>query len=176
MLNSAIKRIVAPAPPSVPRYERVEVAEEEPAPVEHTITKRLGSVFNFNKTSYPFFSIDVIEGEMDEEGSFAGNVEKLELARYIETEQYSDDDKALLTHIRKLQDAEINKYVSRNSPFAGFWENIVQQEGDELPEETKSLIAEYLLPRLKKLFAEFTAAPSFSLQKTLRLKQLTLKK
>ncbi|MDB5207070.1 MAG: helicase [Flavisolibacter sp.] len=176
VLNSSIKRIVAPAPPSVPRYERVEVAEEDPKPVEHIITKRLGIVFNFNKAVYPFFSIDVIEGEMDEEGSFAGNVEKLELARYVETEQYGDVDKAILTHIRKLQDTEINKYVSRNSPFAGFWENIVQQEGDELPEETKSLIAEYLLPRLKKLFADFTAVPSFSLLKNTTFKTSNLQK
>ena len=56
--------------------------------------------------------------------------------------------------MRKLQDAEINKYVSRNSPFAGFWENIVHHEDDDLPEETKTLIAEYLLPRLKKIFTE----------------------
>lgn len=176
VLDREIKRIVAPAPVNMPRYERVEVAEEEPTPVEHIITKRLGVVFNFNKTAFPFFSIEVIEGEMDEEGVFAGNVEKLELARYVETERYSEADKALLTHIRKLQDAEINKYVSRNSPFAGFWENIVQQEGDELPEETKSLIAEYLLPRLKKLFTDFSAAPSFSLLKNTPFKTASLQK
>jgi non-specific serine/threonine protein kinase len=176
VLDSSIKRIVAPAPLSVPRYEKAEVAEEEAKTVESIITKRLGIVFNFNKTLYPFFSIDVIEGEMDEEGSFAGNAEKLELTRYVETERYSDDDKALLVLIRKLQDAEVNKYVSRNSPFAGFWENIVHQEGDELPEETKSLIAEYLLPRLKKLFADFTTAPSFSLLKNTAFKTANLKK
>ncbi|MDQ6608198.1 MAG: helicase SNF2, partial [Bacteroidota bacterium] len=176
VLDSSIKRVAAPVPISVPQYERVQVDEEEQKPVEHTITKRLGIVYNFNKTSYPFFSLDVIEGEMDEEGAFAGNVEKLELARYVETDRYRDEDKNLVALIRKLGDAEINKYVSRNSPFAGFWENIVQQEGDELPEETKSLIAEYLLPRLKKLFTDFAAAPSFILLKTKAFKTANLEK
>ncbi|HVF96993.1 MAG TPA: SNF2 helicase associated domain-containing protein, partial [Flavisolibacter sp.] len=176
VLDSKIKRVAAPTPVSVPRFENVQVAEEAPPPVEHTITKRLGVVFNFNKTTYPFFSIDAIEGEMDEEGSFAGAAEKLELSRYVETDRYTEDDKTLLALVRKLQDTEINKYVSRNSPFAGFWENIVQQEGDELPEETKSLIAEYLLPKLKKLFTDLTAAPSFLLLKNKAFKTANLQK
>lgn len=176
VLDNKIKRVAMPTPVSVPRFEKVEVAEEAPRPVEHVITKRLGIVFNFSKSTYPFFSIDAIDGEMDEEGSFAGTVEKLELNRYVETERYSEEDKTLLALIRKLQDAEINKYVSRNSPFAGFWENIVQQEGDELPEETKSLIAEYLLPKLKKLFTDLSTVPSFLLLKSKAFKTANLQK
>ena len=57
--------------------------------------------------------------------------------------------------IRKLQDGEINKYVSRNSPFSGFWDNIIHQDEDDLPAETKELIAEYILPKLQRLFKEF---------------------
>jgi non-specific serine/threonine protein kinase len=68
---------------------------------------------------------------------------------------YSDRDKQLVTAIRKLQDNEINKYISRNSPFSGIWENIIHQEEDDLADETKELMAEYLLPKLKKVFAEF---------------------
>ncbi len=56
--------------------------------------------------------------------------------------------------MRKLQETEINKYISRNSPFSGIWENIIHQEEDDLPEETKELMAEYLLPKLKKVFSE----------------------
>src|SRR5207248_3445645 len=65
--------------------------------------------------------------------------------------------------VRKLQDSEINKYVSRNSPFSGIWENIIHQEGDDLPGETKTLMAEYLLPKLKKLFTEAEGTPVFVL-------------
>ena len=67
---------------------------------------------------------------------------------------YSEDDKALFQQVRKLQDSEINKYLNRNSPFSGIWENIIHTDGEDLPEETKSLITEYLQPKLKKLFEE----------------------
>jgi non-specific serine/threonine protein kinase len=154
VLDSSIKRIAAPVSSSRPQYERVAtVEEEEPAVAkEQVITKRLGVVFNFNKTGYPFFTVELIEGEMDEEKNFAGSVQKLELAKYVNADAYNDADKNLLLLVRKLQDAEVNKYVSRNSPFSGIWENIIHHEDDELPGETKNLIVEYLLPRLKKLF------------------------
>ena len=61
--------------------------------------------------------------------------------------------------MRKLQEAEINKYISRNSPFSGIWENIIHQEEDDLPDETKELMAEYLLPKLKKMFTESADNP-----------------
>ncbi|GAA4742051.1 DEAD/DEAH box helicase [Flavisolibacter ginsenosidimutans] len=176
VLDRNIKRVATPAPLSVPRFEKIEVAEEEPKAKEHIIAKKLGLVFNFHKAAYPFFGVDLIEGEMDEEGNFAGNVQKLELSRYVETEQYSEEDKNLLQTVRKLQDAEINKYVSRNSPFAGFWENIIQHEDDELPAETKTLIAEYLLPKIKKLFVEFAGAPVFVLPKDKAFKTASLQK
>lgn len=176
VLDRNIKRVATPTPLSAPRAEKVEVAEEEPRPKEHIISKKLGVVFNFHKKAYPGFSIDLIEGEMDEEGSFAGTVQKLELSRYVETDGYSEEDKALLALVRKLQNAEIDKYVSRNSPFAGFWENIIHHEDDELPAETKSLIAEYLLPKIQKLFADFAGAPVFVLPKDKPFKTAGLQK
>ncbi|NTS40075.1 SNF2 helicase associated domain-containing protein [Flavisolibacter sp. BT320] len=178
VLDRNIKRIVTPAPLAMPRYEKVnDVEEEEIKPKDqHVITNKLGVVFNFNKDSYPFFTIDLIEGEMDEEGVFASTVQKLELSRYIETETYSEEDKALLQLVRKLQVGEIDKYVSRNSPFAGFWENIVHHEDDDLPAETKNLIAEYLLPKLKKLFVDFEGAPVFVLPKGKTFKTASLQK
>ncbi|HEU4469510.1 MAG TPA: DEAD/DEAH box helicase [Flavisolibacter sp.] len=166
VLDASIKRIAAPQPLPKPAFEKVAtVEEEEPAQKEQVITKRLGLVFNFNKTAYPFFSIDLIEGEMDEENNFAGHVQKLELGKYVNTDPYSESDKNLLSLVRKLQDVEINKYVSRNSPFSGIWENIIQQEGDELPGETRRLIVEYLFPKLKKLFSEGPGSPVYMLAK-----------
>jgi non-specific serine/threonine protein kinase len=140
------------------------------------ITRRLGIVLNFNKQGYPFFTADLIEGEMDEENNFAGNVQKLELSRYINHDAYSDEDKNLLSLVRKLQDPEINKYVSRNSPFSGIWENIIHHEDDDLPEETKRLIVEYLLPKLKKIFAEPLNTPVFILQKSKTFKTANLER
>lgn len=164
VLDSAIKRVASPQPISKPRFETI-TAEEEPAPKEPVVTKRLGVVFNFNKKAYPFFTVEAIEGEMDEEDNFTGNMEKLDLGKYINIDAYSEDDKNLLSLIRKLQDAEINKYVSRNSPFSAIWENIIHNENDELPEETKRLIVEYLFPKIKKLITEFSSSPVYILPK-----------
>ncbi len=115
---------------------------------------RLGLVFNFNKKNYPQFTIDVVLGEGKEsEKGFSGKVEKMDLSRYVNVDQLGENDKAQIGLLRKLQELEINKYISRNSPFSGIWENIIHHEEDDLPEETRALIAEYMLPRMKKLFA-----------------------
>jgi len=39
------------------------------------------------------------------------------------------------------------------------WENIIHHENDELPEETRQLMIEYLHPKLKKLFVEISNNP-----------------
>lgn len=177
VLDPSIKRVASPTPLAKPAFEKIATVEiEEPAPREPIISKRLGVVFNFNKTGYPFFSIDLIEGEMDEEDNFAGTVEKLELGKYINADAYSDEDKSVLTLVRKLQDPEISKYVSRNSPFSGIWENIIHQEDDELPGETKRLIVEYLFPKIKKLLAEFTGSPVYILPKSKSFKTSNLQR
>jgi SNF2 family DNA or RNA helicase len=166
VLDPSIKRIAAPVPSSRPQFETMTtVVEKEPEVREQVITKRLGVVFNFNKNSYPFFTIDLVEGEMDEENNFTGTVQKLELGKYVNIDAYNDEDKGLLLLVRKLQDQEINKYVNRNSPFSGIWENIIHHEDDELPGETRGLIAEYLLPRLKKLISEAGGVPAYVLIK-----------
>ena len=177
VLDPSIKRIAAPIPSSRPQFEAITtVIEKEPEVREQVITKRLGVVFNFNKNGYPFFTIDLVEGEMDEENNFTGTVQKLELGKYVNSDPYSDEDKALLLLVRKLQDQEINKYVSRNSPFSGIWENIIHHEDDELPGETRGLIAEYLLPRVKKLVSESGNVPAYVLTKGTAFKTSNLER
>lgn len=159
VLDTSIKRVAPVAVPAkpvlLPQKEKEiyvpEVIEEEaPRP-----SQRLGVVFNFNKKTYPYFTIDAVIGESNEAGDgFAGKAEKPDISRYIDTDKLSDEDKQVLTLLRKLQETEINKYISRNSPFSGIWENIIHQEEDDLPAETKELMAEYLFPRLKKLCSE----------------------
>jgi superfamily II DNA or RNA helicase len=118
-------------------------------------SRKLGIVFNSNEKSYPYFSLDVIQGDTDEAiRKFISKIEKLDLTKFINTEFFTEEDKQVVQHIRKLQQAEINKYLDRNSPFSGFWENIIHNDNDELPEETKTLIVEYLHPKLKKIFQE----------------------
>ena len=59
----------------------------------------------------------------------------------------------------KRRKQEVNKYLNRNSPFSGMWENIIHTEGEDLPDDTKALIIEYLHPRYRKLFSELHENP-----------------
>jgi len=159
VLDASIKRVAPVAasarPVIIPQREKVVEVQEAVQEEEIKPMQRLGIVFNFNKKTYPYFTIDAVMGEPnDKNDGFAGNVEKPDISRYLDTDKLPEEDRHLLTVVRKLQDAEINKYISRNSPFSGIWENIIHQEEDDLPEETKELMAEYLFPRLKKLCAE----------------------
>ena len=174
VLDSSIKRVTPTATPLRPREEVVvEVDEEEST--ETGAANRVGIVLNLNKESYPFFTIEAIEATFDAEQKASGNVQKLELSKYINTDNYTEEDKTALSLVRKLQDAEINKYINRNSPFSGIWENIVHNDED-LPEETRSLIAEYLLPKLKKTIASDTQTPVFILPKGAAFKPAALQK
>lgn len=162
VLDPSIKRL-APAFNARPVVAMVKEQAEEVETI--STTKKVGIVFNANQRSFPFFSADVIQGEADEdsdshrEKKFISNVEKLDLTKFINTEIFSEPDKQLLQQVRKLQSSEVNKYLDRNSPFGGFWENIILDEKDELPEETKTLMVEYLHPKLKKIFEENGSNP-----------------
>lgn len=157
VLNSSIKRINTIADSNKPVQEKQTQEQEEVVETETEVQQpmlRLGFVINFNKNTYPFFLIEVISGEPnDKQDGFAGRVEVLDISRYIDPSAYSKTDNALLNTIRKLQDYEIHKYLSRNSPFSDTPEGILQ-EGNEIPTDTRQLINEYIMPRLKKLLAD----------------------
>lgn len=163
VLDSSIKRATTPTTPEPrPRaaWEELPVVTQTEAEqkVEQQPKKsalKLGVVITTNTQQYPFFQIESIQGEPDDDFSkYIGKVEILDLNKYINTEPFSEDDKILVQQLRKLMPAEVSKYLTRNSPFSGIWDNIIQQHTDDLPEETKTLINEYLHPKLKKLFAE----------------------
>lgn len=167
VLDPSIKRVAPVAAPTRPvlipekETKEKEVVTEQPVVTEEvTYSQKLGIVFNLNKKSYPHFTVDVVMGEPNENrDAFAGTVEKIDISRYVNSDNLPENDKELLSVLRKLQDMEINKYISRNSPFSGIWENIIHQEEDDLPDETKELMAEYLMPKLKKLFTDLADSP-----------------
>ena len=161
VLDISIKR-VNPAALSRPKQEfEKEVVEEEMATEQKAGTvQRLGVVFNFNHESYPGFLLDAISGESNEQQTaYVGKVEKLELSKFVNTEKFIEPDRQLVFSLRKTQEQEVNKYLNRNSPFSGMWENIIHTEGEELPDDTKALIIEYLHPRYRKLFSELHENP-----------------
>jgi SNF2 family DNA or RNA helicase len=161
VLDTSIKR-VNPAALSRPKPEiESEVAEEVFEPEQKASSvQRLGVVFNFNHDSYPGFLLDAISGESNEQQTaYVGKIEKLELAKFVNTEKLNETDRQLVFSLRKTQEQEVNKYLNRNSPFSGMWENIIHTEGEELPDDTKALIIEYLHPRYRKLFTELSENP-----------------
>ncbi len=162
--------------PSVKRVDFASLKKPEPfvaaetaatVEVEEEIKTgmRLGVVLNNNNKQFPYFSVDAVKGEVDEENNtFISTIERLDVSKFIETDEFTKKDKQLLQLLRKLQPAEISRFVNRNSPFSGIWENIIQHEEEDLPDDTKHLIVEYVLPRLQKLFAE-SSGPVLLLKK-----------
>ena len=170
VLDASIKRVAPLATASRPSVLQpkpmmsapVVVVEEQKA--VSIYSKRIGVVFVFQKKHYPYFTVEAVLGEPDVSGEgFVGKVEKLDITRHVSGIDISDSDQELISSLRKLQASEINKYVSRNSPFSGIWENIIQQDDEDLPEDTRDLITEYLLPKLRKLFVELESGWAFCL-------------
>ena len=154
VLDTTIKRVAPSAIPLRPRpvieKQPVLVDEEEEQEKPHY---KLGVVISYNAHQYPYIQVDAVQGEANEENeAYTGKVEKLDLAKFVNTEVFDEEDKQLVQQVRKLMPGEVSRYLNRNSPFSGIWENIIQQHDDELPEETRHLIIEYLHPKFKKLF------------------------
>ncbi len=155
VLDISVKRVAPSAiqlKPKLQEEETVMVDEEE----EQTKSKyKLGIVISCNAHQYPYIQVDAVQGEPnDADNGFINKTERLDLSRFVNTEYFNEDDKALIQQIRKLLPGEVSRYLNRNSPFSGIWENIIQQHDDELPEETRHLIIEYLHPKFKKLFTD----------------------
>ncbi len=163
VLDTSIKRVTL-NPSSEPRPRPVEaepvtaVAAETPVTIETDISKslqKLGIVITVNELQYPYLQLEAVQGEADEAlTKYVSKAAKIDLGKFVNTEIFSEEDKMLLQQLRKLLPGEVNRYLNRNSPFSGIWENIIQQHNDELPEETRHLINEYLHPKFRKLFAE----------------------
>jgi len=161
VLDASIKRVTM-VNSGRPRHaaEEQEVMTEPEDKKELGSVQRIGVVFNFNHASYPGFIVEAISGESNEEQtSYVGKVEKMDLVKFVSTDPFTENDKQLIPSLRKMQEQEITKYLNRNSPFSGIWENIIHHEEDDLPEETKALMVEYLHPKFKKLFADLNDNP-----------------
>lgn len=143
VLDPAIKKVEAPVqskPPEPPEQETV------------TATRRLGVVLNANEQLFPYFQVDLVTGDANEEETeFVSMVTRIDLGKYVDFYQFRDMDRDLISPVRKLQPGEVSKFLNKNSPFAGIWENIMHENQDGLPIETMELIVEYLQPKFTKL-------------------------
>ena len=163
VIDPSVRRVSASLPNRPQIAVEMETEEMQPK-ISSSKNKHVTLVFNSNEKSFPFVSFDVVQGDYDEEEQkFVGRIEKLDLSKFINTSDFDERDKQLIQHARKLQQSEINKYLNRNSPFSGYWENIIYDENEELPQETKLLIAEFIHPKLKRIFSENENKPVFYL-------------
>ena len=127
VLDPSIKRVAAPPveklkPAYVPVQKEVLVEEKLAEPLRY---QKLGVVLKYDAQQYPFIQADIIKGEADEEAKqFTDKVERLDLTKFVNTEDVSEDDKLLVQNLRKLLPPEVTRYLNRNSPFSGIWENI----------------------------------------------------
>ncbi|MGH2642472.1 MAG: SWIM zinc finger family protein, partial [Chitinophagaceae bacterium] len=131
--------------------EKTIIAEEEAKPPASN--RRVGVVFHHSKKDFPYLEINLVQGEVnDEQNAFISPVRKIEINRYIDYFAFSHPDRDLISQLKKLHPSELNKYLNRNSPFAELWENLYLEDGENLPEDTRKLILEYLFARIKRLW------------------------
>ncbi len=163
VLDTSIKRVLLnqaaenkPKPVETELSPSIAVAEYE----QNKTQLKLGIVITADALQYPYVQLDAVQGEADEEATkYITKTVKLDLTKFVNTEVFSENDKILLQQLRKLMPGEVSRYLDRNSPFSGIWENIIQQHNDELPEETRHLINEYLHPKFKKIFLDLQDSP-----------------
>ncbi len=181
VLDSTIQKVVSPTstPEPAPKVtmpenkrlameaqnEAVATAQSAASSASSTNTMRkaalkLGIVVVTGSEEYPFVSIEAVQGETDDDFSkYTGTIEKIDLNKFVNTEVFNEDDKIMVQQLRKLMNTEVTKYLTLNSPFSGIWDNLVQpNKPNELPEETRNLINEYLHPKYKKLLAELAGS------------------
>ncbi len=164
VLDRNIKRIQNPVTLIKPAEETpvpTEKTDEPLKPVANTTPDlRIGIVFNFNKKSYPYFSVEAVSGTPNDTfDGFTDKAEKLDISHFIDTSLYSKADADVLHSIRKLQDAELHKYIKRNTPFDAQWEDSINTEGEAIDAQTQPLVIEYMTPRLKRMIHQVGENP-----------------
>ncbi len=163
ILDTSIKRVAAVS--SLAEAPQLIEVETEVLS-EQAIVKKLAIVIRYDPTQYPFLQLNAVCGEMNEDNSLVNKPELLDLSKFIPTEQFNVEEKKALSFLRKCLPMEVDRYLTRNSPFSGNWENIIQQHDEALAPETRQLILEYLQPKYIKLFHELSAGtPIYYLEK-----------
>lgn len=148
VLDPSIKKVTQAFNAAAPK----EPERTQPIVTKEDYSRKIGVVLNLQEKSYPYFTIDIIEGQLKQgENEFAGLITKLDLTKYLNLDNYHKDDREIISWARKLQKTEIDRYIAKNSPFGDIWSNIVQ--GEEYTQENKELLYDYMHPKLLKLFS-----------------------
>ena len=117
--------------------------------------KDIGLVFQFNTNEMPFFKIDLVEGEINEEGSFISKVKKIDANFAHNYVDFNEESKRIIHLLKKFNKSELSKFVFKNDPFQNILENSEKNDFSDYSHETVALIYEYFFPKLKMLHQFF---------------------
>ncbi len=169
VLDKTIKK-VSEQNKEVPSY----LKSDEGAVSIKDYKKSIGVVVNFNEKKFPYFHIQLLEGQKKKgTNEFVAGINPLDTTKYIDLNVYSPEDKSIANLAKKIQRAEVDKYIKRNSPFGDLWDSIKSDEDWTI--ENKKLFYEFAIPKLKKLVAGISPeTPLYFLPKGKLLKINTL--
>lgn len=155
VLDSTIKRVTNPNAYNPQTAVAKAIPKQETEVLEDTgpdIKYKTGIVLRHDK-QYPYIRFVPVKAEANEEGNaFISAIEEIDLNKFVNTEALDEKDKQLIQQLRKISAYEVSRFLDRNSPFSGIWDNIVQHHDEPLTEDTRKLIAEYLYPKYRNLF------------------------
>ncbi|MBU6158319.1 MAG: DEAD/DEAH box helicase [Bacteroidetes bacterium] len=115
--------------------------------------KKPGIVFNANCQQLPFFSVDLLLGELDEETQrHIGKVEKI-LPSELMKINAGEDTQRLIKLLSKLNEESILSFYKRNAPFTEVPDHLQISNSDKTDKDAASLLAEFLLPKLRQLLS-----------------------
>ncbi|MFM2385497.1 MAG: hypothetical protein RL660_254 [Bacteroidota bacterium] len=153
VLDASIKKVSATAP--------VPIGNNIPQVVNANSRDKVGVVINANYNQYPYFTIDVVQGETNEKGTrFVDTVRTLDIGKYMPMDAFAEVERSIIAIARKLLPQEVSKYISKNSMYGDMWENIITTSAsvDSMTAETKKLYIEYYQPKLKQLIENLLVA------------------
>ncbi|TXH21661.1 MAG: helicase SNF2 [Chitinophagaceae bacterium] len=174
VLDTSIKRVQNPIVQPIVTEKKASYAQvfDKHTDEVETITEKetdagIYLLFDCNNKEFPYFNISIIEGVLDEDGEqFVDHISLLEINKYIDESLFNEDQNILIQNVRKIQPAEVNKYVNRNLPFG-----VDETMGKRVSEEVSQLYYEFLLPHLTKIVEDLPSAISaFVLPKGKKLK------
>lgn len=171
VLDKSIKKLSENSK-AVPAYAQPDEKVISPT----SFTQSIGVLIDLNVDHFPYFTIQLLSGKKNkDENSFTSKISKLDSSKYIDLNPFSPDDRAVANAAKKLQESEINKYITRNSPFGDLWESLRTDEDWTI--ENKKLFYEYVVPRLHKLFGLIgDQTPFYFLEKGQPLKPANLRR
>jgi superfamily II DNA or RNA helicase len=133
-----------PPEPAAPKETGIALAKK-------STTRPFGLVFT-EEPNFPYLKITAITGSLGAEALHTAPVSVVDINKNINEKEYTAEQLDIIQNLRKLHPVEVNRYIQRNSPFAGFWDSLVSDNNQAVvDDDTKALIVEYYLPRLHRI-------------------------